>query len=111
MSRFTQLVARVLGDPIAEEVRRNHERCIRELQQAPAAAAVLVEGVSLQSGVATSIPHTLGRAPRMITVSPVRGAAASGRIEETRNGVDRSKAIILTATGFGATITVDVEVK
>ena len=45
-------------------------------------------------------------------MSAVRGATATGRIVESRPSAnDRTQVVTLTATGHGATITVDLEVK
>jgi hypothetical protein len=43
-------------------------------------------------------------------VSAVRGASTTGRIDDTSRtgGNDRAKFAVLTATGWGATITVDL---
>lgn len=70
---------------------------------------VLVTDVELESGVATQIPHGLGYGYSHVAVSPVRGAVTSGRIEEGTSP-DRGKFVVLTATGFGATVTVDLRV-
>lgn len=94
-----------------ELVRREHARKIIELQQLPSTATRILNDRELASGVTTLIPHGLGRAPKIVLVSPPRGASSTGRIEEVRTAVDRTKYIALVATGWGATITVDVEVK
>lgn len=109
MKRLTTLKAIRLADTGAEEVRRNHHDAIGELQLL--ADRDVVSGVSLANGTATRVPHRLGRAPDIVTISVPRGATAAGYIVETRTGIDTSKAIMLTASGYGATITVDVEVK
>jgi len=108
---FTPIKTGQLDDPKIEEFRRNIARCLRELQEMPASSTVIIESVSLVDSTATVIPHGLGRVPRIVLVSPPRSATATGRIVETRDNIDRSRAIILTATGHGATITVDIEVK
>jgi hypothetical protein len=70
----------------------------------------VVAGVELADGVVTPIAHKLGRAPAWMGISLVRGAASTGRIDDTsrEGGNDRSKFAVLTATGWGATITVDL---
>lgn len=101
-----------LVDNTNERVRRNHAEAIVELQKGPCASTRILTDVELQDGVTTKIPHTLGRKPLMTIVSPARGAVSSGRIEEVRDGsYDRGQYIALKATGWGATITVDIEVK
>lgn len=48
----------------------------------------------------------------MITLSPIQGSSTPGVIEEVLStSVDRTKFIQLRASGYGATITVDVELK
>lgn len=107
--RLVTLKEHRLADPQAEEVRRNRDAAIVELQdQAPQ----IIKGVELVEAVAKRVPHNLGRPPNMVIVSPIfLGSSTPGRIVEERAGVDRSKAIELYAFGFGSTVTVDVEVK
>lgn len=98
-----------LVDIPSEQVRRSHHEKLLELQARPASALVVLPNIALAAGVATSIPHGLGRAPLWVKASDPRGATATGRIDEIRDGTsDRTKAIVLKATGYGATITVDV---
>lgn len=97
-----------LADVNADRARREHVDAIRELQKLQPS---IVQDVTLSDGVAKEIPHGLGRAPRIVVVSVPRGATSTGRIVESRTGVDRTKAVKLTATGHGSTITVDVEFK
>lgn len=91
-----------------ERVRRNHHDAIAELQRLPFAGARVVRDVTLADGVVTPVSHGLGRSA-VVLVSPVRNAAANGRIEEVRDGThDRTKYAAIKATGYGATVTVDV---
>lgn len=100
-----------LVDSDAERVRQDHHQAIVELQQLPAAALRPISDVALPDAVAVTVPHGLGRAPLWVGVSAVRGPVTSGRIEEVRGGAnDRSRAVVLKASGFGATITVDLAV-
>lgn len=95
-----------LADVDAERVRRDHADAIRELQRA---LPVIVKNVVLADSTATHVPNPLGRVPQAVTQSIVRGAiATAGRISETTDGVDRTRTLVLTATGWGATITIDV---
>lgn len=90
-----------------ERIRRNLAEAIRELQGLRV-LRVIREGVELADGVATPIAHNLGRRA-FVWVSPARGASTSGRIEEVRDGsYDMTKYVVLKATGFGATVLVDV---
>jgi hypothetical protein len=104
-----KLIATVLPDRTLELVRRNHAECIAELQQLPIVGSAIVAGIPLVDGVATNVPHKLGRAPIYVRESCVRGAVTTGRIEEVRSGSsDRDQVVVLKATGWGATVTVDV---
>ncbi len=93
----------------AELVRREHERKIVELQGLPAAALTVIPNVTLADGVTTPIAHRLGRRA-LCWHSPPRGAASTGRIEELRatGSADPAKFVVLKATGWGASIVVDV---
>lgn len=98
-----------LSDPVLERVRRDHAEAIRELQRF---LPIIVKNVVLEDSTSTHVAHGLGQVPRAITTSVPRGAiATAGRIGETTDAsLDRSKTVVLTATGWGATITVDVMV-
>lgn len=110
MSRRTPPLDIRLSDDDAERVRRSHAAGIREQQAHPAVDLVVLSGVELDDGVQTPVSHGLGRAPRIVKLSVPRGAAAPGYVNEIRDGVDRSRQVVLQANGYGATITVDVEV-
>lgn len=100
-----------LPEPTADRANRNHEERLRSLEQAPSALLDVIPSVALKDGVATPIAHKLGRPARWVRESCVRGAATTGRVEEVRSGqYDRREYVVLKATGFGATITVDVAV-
>jgi hypothetical protein len=100
-----------LPDPLAERVRRNHDECIRELQQLPSATLHVVKNVSLVDGVETTVAHKLGRLPDFVQVSVPRGATTNGSVDEIRDGThDRAKVIVLLASGYTTTVLVDVVV-
>jgi hypothetical protein len=92
------------------------DRVLRELHERVAALAAeprphVVTDVELADGVETPIAHGLGRAPTWACPSAPRGASTSGRIEEVRSDeYDRDDVVVLVATGWGATITVDLAV-
>ncbi len=91
-----------------ESTRRDHAEAIRELQRSKLVAAKLIKDIELADATDTPIAHGQGR-PVLVFVSPVRGASTSGRVTETRSATyDRSKFVVLRATGFGATVTVDL---
>ncbi len=99
-----------LADPDSEQVRRIHEDAIREIQRLPVLGMRLIPNVQLSDGVATPIAHGLGRAPLWVGISVPRLAAAAGYVVESRDGVDRSRAITLTAHDYLANVLVDVVV-
>lgn len=99
-----------LPDTQAEEARRVIVDAVRELQALPAAAMTVLPGVELADGALVSVGHGLGRPPRYVSCSTPRGPVSSGCVEEVRDGTDRARVIVLRATGYGATITVDVAV-
>jgi hypothetical protein len=98
-----------LEDERAERARRSHASAITELQTGPLAGAKVIAGISLPDGELRTVAHKLGRAPRWVGVSVVRGASTAGVITETRGGqYNASQLLALTASGYGATITVDL---
>ncbi len=93
----------------AEAARRVTEECLREIQISPAAGARVIENVVLADGIVTPVAHKLGRTPVWVKESCVRGAVATGRIEEVRDGShDRTRVVALKATGFGGPITIEM---
>jgi hypothetical protein len=109
--RLRQLADVAHEDPKLEEMRRDHRAAIAELQTLPLAGAVIKRDVTLQSGVATPVPHGLGRIPNIVIPSVPRGAVSAGFIVEVRDGkFRRDQYITLTASGYGATITIDLTV-
>jgi hypothetical protein len=110
MTRPTAPTTPALDDEKSEIVRREFERKIIELQRMTSASLEIIANVVLADGVATPVAHNAGR-PVFVLVSPPRGASATGRTEEVRDGSqDRNKYVVLKATGWGATITVDLAV-
>jgi hypothetical protein len=110
MSRFAPPSTPQL-DGDAEQVRRVLTDKVAELQRAVAAMPEVIANVVLTDGALTLIPHKLGREPRWVRESCVRGASTTGRVEEIRSGgYDRKRYVALQATGYGAPITVDVAV-
>ncbi len=98
-----------LPDPTLERVRQDLVAAVDELQSMPLAAARVVSGVVLADGVATPVAHGLGRPATWVRESCPRNPISTGRVEEIRTGShDRSKFVVLKATGWGATITVDI---
>lgn len=94
-----------------ERIRRAMYDAITELQGLRSSSARILADKELADGVATPIPHGLRRRV-FVTHSPPRGATSTGRIEEVRDGdFDPAQYVVLLATGWGATITVDLEVK
>lgn len=100
-----------LSDAVAERVRVSHAQAIREMQLLPK----VIKGVQLVDTVVKLVPHKLDRAPEIVLVSPPRGATSAGVIVEITDiasgNPDRAKYVALKASGMGATVTVDVEVR
>lgn len=105
---MNQLLPITLDDEKVERVRRSHHAAIQELQRLPLVRAVTIADVTLADGVVTPIAHRFGRRV-MAFPSGIRGAVSSGRIVESRDGnYDRSQFLVLTASGWGAVITIDL---
>lgn len=109
--RHVAPIAPRLADSDADRVRRAHHDAIVTLQQMPSASLQVIANVTLTDGTATPVSHGLGRAPAWVAPSCPRNATSAGYIVEVRDGsTDRTKQVLLKASGFGATITVDVVV-
>lgn len=97
------------GDRAVDAALRDLVAAARELQDRP--RMLTVAGVQLPDGVAVAVPHGLGRDPLWVRESSPRGAVSIGCVEEVLGGsVPRSTSVVLRATGWGATITVDLAV-
>lgn len=106
----TPLESTKLADPDVERAIRNLRDAVREQQRSVFSAAIVIPDVVLEDGVATLVSHGLLRRPRAVIPSIVRGATSAGYIVESRDGVNRTQQIKLIASGYGATITVDLVV-
>lgn len=93
------------GVDLVDQMLRKLHGSLREVI-AQTRREVVIRDVELASGVATRVPHSLGYAYSHVSVGPVRGASTSGRIADTTT--DRDHFVTLTATGYGATVTVDL---
>lgn len=99
-----------LEDSASERVRRGHEQCIRELQAVPILGCNTIRDVELSDAIDTPIAHGLGRRVAAWVSAP-RGGVSTGRIQEERERpdvFDSSQYVVLRATGWGGTVTVDV---
>jgi len=106
-------IAPRLDDRKVDDVTRDHAAKINELAKQPFVGAKVIADVELADGIETTVAHKLGRPPTFVRESCPRGALANGRIDEVRDPakpVDRTKFLVLKASGYGATITVDVQV-
>ena len=108
--RFQPPAAVKLADPDAERVRQVTDQRIRELQSVPVVQGRLVTSIELPDGVNVPIAHGLGRKAHLFISPPqFSGSATTGRIREVRSGAfDASKYVVLRASGWSETITVDV---
>lgn len=107
--RFIPPVSARLSDEKVDRVRRNQDERITELQRIPVLGGHLIRNISLEDAVNTHVFHGLGRRASVF-LSPVRGDPSStGRIEDATEVVeaDRSKYVVLTASGWGTTVVVD----
>lgn len=106
MKRITSVS---LPDKTVDRFAREVTEAVRELQAVPAVSVRIVRDVVLADGQETAVPHGLGRPAQWVRESCPRGAVSVGMVEEIRSGShDRSKVAVLKASGWGATITVDV---
>lgn len=110
MARLIHPVDLALRDNDAEQVRRNHDERIKQLAGRPAFALTPIGEATLPDGVLVKVGHSLGRFPSLVLWSPPRGAVTAGLLEEVREGLDRCRFVGLRASGFGATVRVDVGV-
>lgn len=108
-NRLQPALPLVINDVTADRVRRNHDRQIGELQALPATAIKVIPDIELPDSVEVAVPHGLGRPAVWHKESTVRNPAGNGVIEEVRGGnYDRSSVIVLKATSYSATITIDL---
>lgn len=106
-----KLSGTVHTDRETERMRQEIKAAIDEIQSSPLVFARVIPGVTLEDGVATPVAHGLKRPATWVAPSCPRGPSTSGRIEEIRDGTnDRNMYVTLKASGWGATITVDVAV-
>lgn len=100
-----------LDDRKVDRVARDHARRIDDLGKLPASGMRVIRDVELADGVETPIAHGLGRRATYVRESSPRGAVATGRIEEVRTSdYDADKFVVLKASGWGAAVTIDVQV-
>jgi hypothetical protein len=94
--------------PIADSVINAAVEDHRRVQQdALRNQPVVIADIVLADGTRTVVRHGLGKRYTSVFCSPVRGATATGRIVE-ETPTDRGREIWLTATGFGAAVTVNL---
>lgn len=111
MSRLSKPQDIKLVDDASERVRRSHAQAISELQTLPSSSMRIIANVQLPDSTNVPVPHGLGRVPVFVRESNPRNAVSTGRIDEIRDGtVDRSRYVVLRASGWGATIIIDVQV-
>ncbi len=93
-----------LDDSKTDQAMEDHRRVLQDMLRT---LPVVIKDVELANGTRTVVKHGLGRKYTSVFASPVRGATATGRIvEDVATNKDRE--IWLTATGFGAAVTVDL---
>lgn len=120
-----QLDRSKISDEVTNRVCRALDEAVTELQNLTGIRRVVIRNVRLDGttlNTPTNVPHGLGRAPLMVTISAARVAPAdiasltAGMVVDAGskmfNGspLDRSTMIQLGAFGYGVPIIVDVEV-
>lgn len=119
MARFTPPVTTRLEDDAAESVRRNHEQRLGEFAAFVVSIvmsdAKVISGVVIPDASDVLVAHGLGRAPKMVIVSPARNANSVGMIREFRGRnpftgalIDSTQVVCLRADAFVTAITIDV---
>lgn len=101
---------------IAERVRRNQNERIAEIQKSVGFGLRVIRDVTLADDVPTPVPHGMGRAVSVIVSPPRRtGLGATAPLVRRVDGTfedlikaDPSKFVTLLASGWGASIVVDV---
>ncbi len=115
--KLLALVDKVLGDPIADQVRRSIAAAIRQLQGLPCVDFKVIQGVELPDTVAITVPHKLGRAPIWVGPSAPRGGSGVGVIfhytgfhPTTGAPINNAEVVVIAAFSYGATVTIDLAV-
>jgi hypothetical protein len=110
MAFLDSLIRRLSGDPeeslvpSLDRMLENLDERIRQLTTKPALEAQAIFGIELEDGIVMDVAHGVGRTP-VVLLSPPTNAVTTGRIEELTG----SRGVVkLRATGYGATITVNV---
>ena len=105
------------GNDAADRVLASLAQGIQEQQLSPAAALKVIENVELADTLNVYVAHGLGRRPRFVGVSAVRGATGNGIVRDVTDGavpgvfntpVDRNRYVVLRADGHVTTIHVDI---
>lgn len=100
-------------DALRDEMNKALRAISDEFKRTSRADAKVIEGVALVEATDNDIAHGLGRAWKGWRIVDLTGCTTTGRIERraaTTIEIDTSKVLRLRATGWGATITVSVEV-
>jgi hypothetical protein len=77
---------------------------LQKLERIVPLSGVFIANVALPAGAAVKVRHGLGRVPRGYFDAGMSGAAAAGYINMAKDATF----LTLTATGFGATITLSL---
>lgn len=70
---------------------------------------VVIRGVPLPDAVEVTVPHGLGYGYEHVSVSPPVGGSTTGRIQIV-GPINGAQHVMLLATGWGATVTVDLRI-
>ena len=97
------VVRRSTGDRDVDLALEEHKKGIDDVQRDPILKRRTIK-VTLPDAALVQVRHGLGRTFENFVLSPPTGATTSGRIVETAGAA--ATEVKLTATGYGATITV-----
>lgn len=97
-----------LGSNLVEQLMRQVIDALREIVL-QVRRDVVIRGVVLPDATTVTVQHGLGYGYEHVSVSPPVGPSTSGRIEVIESP-NAARTVLLRATGYGATVTVDLRV-
>lgn len=113
--RFLQRLARHVADAVTDQVLRNVQDRIDELQGIPLLGGRSIRGIELPDATPVPVRHGLGRIPTVLISPPYFKAtpAATGHVRDRTRGslsaqFDPSLYVVLYAEDWGITAYVDL---
>jgi len=99
------LIFRVMSE--TDRILRNFDDRIRELVSISILGGYRIRAIELEDATNTPIAHRIGRRVTLLASPPI-GPSTSGRIEVVEDSqFDPDKYVVLKASGYGRTVTVD----